>query len=117
MGQNRGIEIRFTLSGSTSDALERINKSGNFDAIISDAGRVGRDSSGVLIDHNHPEYNQAGYRLLKEVRKADDRIPFFIYSSSNEYKYKAELYARGGQGSTNDPFELLSLVLSYPHLR
>src|SRR5215475_5497311 len=57
--------------------------------------------------------NQAGYRLLGKVRQKDIRTPFLIYSTSNDYKYKAEIYTKFGQGSTNDPIELFSLVLSH----
>jgi len=78
-----------------------------FDTIISDAGRAEED------DEVKGYTNQAGYRLLAKVRKTDLRTPFRIYSTSNEYKFKAEIYTKFGQGSANDPIELFSLVISH----
>ncbi|MBI3983762.1 response regulator [Candidatus Microgenomates bacterium] len=90
------LGIRFTLSPSTADALEkvRLNK---YDAIISDMGR--------------PEGDRAGYELLEELREIHDTSPFIIYSSSNLPEHKVEARRRGAFGTTNNPQELFGLVL------
>lgn len=89
--------IRFTISTSTDDALERI-KLAKYDVIISDMGR--------------PEGPRAGYDLLEKLQKSNIATPFIIYSSSNRPEHKAEAYRRGAFGSTNNPRELFQLVLN-----
>ncbi len=91
------LGIRFTISTSTTDALEkvRINK---YDAIISDMGR--------------PPDKRAGYTLLAEKQKLGDKTPFVIYAGSNLPEHKAEARQKGAFGSTNNPQELFQMVLS-----
>jgi len=106
LGASRGMDVRFTDAKSTREAMAILDHQ-KFDAIISDAGRTEEDEEVKGYS------NQAGYRLLGKVRQKDIRTPFLIYSTSNDYKYKAEIYTKFGQGSTNDPIELFSLVLSH----
>ena len=84
-----------TLARSTQEALARLETT-KFTAIISNMGR--------------PEGADAGYTLLDDLRGRGDKTPFFIYSTSNEKKYKREASERGAQGSTNDPNGLFQLV-------
>jgi CheY-like chemotaxis protein len=90
------LGLRFTISTSTEDALEktRLNK---YAVIISDMGR--------------PPDTQAGYTLLEAKQKLGDTTPFIIYAGSNLPEHKAEARRRGATGSTNDPQELFQLVL------
>lgn len=97
--ERRALEvlgIQFTISLSTEDALEKVRYN-RYDAIISDMGR--------------PPDRQAGYTLLEELRKRNINIPFIIYAGSNSPEHKAEIVRRGGFGTTNNPQELVELVI------
>ena len=88
--------IVFTLALSTQQAVKDM-KYNDFDLIISDMGRK--------------EGKQEGYVLLDLVRKNDKKIPFIIYAGSKQEKHINETLKRGGQGCTNDPGELIDLVI------
>lgn len=95
--------FRFVLAQSTDGAvtaIERLYKSSRsyFDVIIRDMGRPG-DS-------------QAGYTLLDSLRAKGNQTPYFIYGSSRDPKHVAEALARGAQGMTNAPGELIEMVLA-----
>ena len=90
------FDIRFTLSTSTDDAIEKLQVN-KYDVIISDMGR--------------PSDNRAGYTLLEEKQKLEDTTPYIIYSSSNRPEHKAEARRRGAVGNTNNPQELFQIVL------
>ena len=90
------LGIRFTISTSTNDALEKL-RAFKYDVIISDMGR--------------PPDKQAGYTLLAEKQKLGDKTPYIIYAGSNAPEHKAEARQKGAAGSTNDPQELFQLVL------
>lgn len=89
--------IRFVLATSTEDAIDRINSSVRFDAIISDMGR--------------PHDPRAGYTLLKAVRDSGSGVPYFIYAGSRAPEHQREALARGAQGTTNIGSELINMVL------
>ena len=91
------LGIRFTLSKSTEDALEKLRLH-RFNAIISDMGR--------------PPDPKAGYTLLDTLRKSNIKTSFIIYAGSNKPEHKEEAKRRGAQGSTNDPTELFQLIIS-----
>jgi len=91
------LGIRFTLSMSTDDALEKTRVS-RYDAIISDMGR--------------PPDPRAGYTLLDALRKRGDATRFVIYAGSNAPEHKAEARSHGAIGSTSRAQELFELVLS-----
>ena len=90
------LGIEFVTCRNTDEALRKLNEEA-YDLIISDMGR--------------PPDSRAGYTLLDAVRKEFPSIPFVIYSSSNAKEHKAEATRRGAQGATNDPRELLDIVL------
>ena len=90
------LGIRFTLSTSTEDALEKLQY-GNYNVIISDMGR--------------PPDMQAGYILLEEIRKRGVTTPFIIYAGSRSPEHTAETRRRGGLGNTNMPYELFEMVV------
>lgn len=92
------IGFRFDLALSTKEALGLLSQN-KYIAIISDMGRV--------------EGAREGYVLLKEVRKKDKQIPFFIYAGSNLLEHKMEAQEKGAQGSTNRSDELIDLVTTY----
>lgn len=87
--------IQFTLALSTQEALDILSRE-RFGAIISDMGRK--------------EGDREGYVLLDSIRQKGNYTPFFIYAGSNAPKHKREAEVHGGQGSTNDPQELFSMV-------
>jgi CheY-like chemotaxis protein len=89
------LGVRFTLSTSTEDALEKIRGT-HFDAIISDMGR--------------PPDPRAGYTLLDQLRESGVKTPFIIYAGSSAQKHKEEAKRHGALGSTNNPQELFQLV-------
>jgi CheY-like chemotaxis protein len=87
--------LRFTLTLSTDEALERLAQN-RYAAIISDMGR-----------HEGP---REGYVLLDRLRKEGDRTPLFFYASSNAPEHKRETREHGGQGCTNNAQELFEMV-------
>jgi len=92
------IGFKFDLALSTQEALNKLGEN-QYVAIISDMGRV--------------EGPQEGYVLLKEVRKANKVIPYFIYAGSNLLEHKVMAQEKGAQGSTNIATELIDLVTSH----
>lgn len=92
------IGFKFDLALSTRDALDLL-RNNKYVAIISDMGRV--------------EGPREGYALLKEVRKFDDKTPFFIYAGSNLPEHQREALAKGAQGSTNRSSELIDLITEF----
>lgn len=91
------LGINIILSKSTEEALRKISES-HFDIIISDM--------------NRPPDSQAGFTLLAELPKQAKHIPFVIYAGSNAPKYQTEAISRGAFGITNNPNELVQLVLA-----
>lgn len=64
----------------------------------------------VVTDMGRPESDRAGYDLLDAMRRSGDETPLLVYSTSREPKHIAEVLEHGGQGCTNDPFEIVELV-------
>ncbi len=92
------LGIRFVISTSTNDAIERL-RSGRYDLIISDMGR--------------PPDPQAGYTLLARVRdELKLKTPYLIYASSNAPEHDAEARRRGASGSTGNPRDLFQQVVA-----
>lgn len=89
------IGIRFTLSLSTEEALEKLSRN-KFAAIISDMGRR--------------EGPREGYVLLDKLRREGDTTPLFFYAASNAPEHKRETREHGGQGCTNNAQELFEMV-------
>jgi CheY-like chemotaxis protein len=89
------IGLQFALAGSTEEAL-RILRDNSIAAIISDMSR--------------PPDPRAGYKLLDTLRARGDKTPFVIYTGSRAQEYKNETTEHGGQGCTNRPDELFTLV-------
>ena len=92
------IGFKFELALTTQEALNKLGKN-QYVAIISDMGRV--------------EGPKEGYVLLKEVRKVNKTLPYFIYASSNLLEHKVEAQEKGAQGSTNVATQLIDLVTSH----
>lgn len=86
----------FTLALSTQQALHCLKHS-EFALIISDMGRK--------------EGKHEGYVLLDAIRKTNNKIPFIIYAGSRKQEHINETLERGGQGCTNNPGELINLVI------
>ena len=92
------IGFKFDLALSTQEAMSKF-KNDKYVAIISDMGRR--------------EGPREGYVLLREIRKKDKQIPFFIYAGSNLLEHKIEAQEKGAQGSTNIGTDLIDLVTSH----
>jgi CheY-like chemotaxis protein len=92
------VGFKFETTRSTKEAIDLFQKN-TYLAIISDMGRA--------------EGPTAGYVLLKEIRKVDKQIPFFIYAGSNTLEHKVEAQEKGAQGSTNSVTELIDLITTY----
>lgn len=92
------IGFKFDLAVSTNEAIKLLSKK-KYLAIISDMGRV--------------EGPKEGYVLLKEVRKTNKTIPYFIYAGSNLLEHKVEAQEKGAQGSTNRATELIDLITTH----
>jgi CheY-like chemotaxis protein len=88
--------LEFTLALSTDEALGLLGGR-RFAAIISDMGRR--------------EGPREGYVLLEALRRTDPTTPFFIYAGSRAADHRAEAAARGAQGTTNRPDELVDMVV------
>lgn len=97
--ERRALEalgMQFTISKTTEDALERL-QSKTYDVIISDMSR--------------PPDRYAGYTLLEKMRGMGITTPFIIYASGKKPEYIAEAKRRGAFGTTNEPQELLEMVI------
>jgi CheY-like chemotaxis protein len=81
----------------TDQAMAQLSSKIRFDAIITDFART-RDP-------------KAGYTLLGLVRKLSDPPPLVIYSASSTPAFVAEAVRRGAVGETNQPTELIKLVV------
>ena len=98
--ERRALEaygMRFLLAKSTTEA-EGLLRTGDFAAIISDMGRPGD--------------RRAGYTLLEHVRTAGKQTPYFIYTASRSASRVQEALRQGAQGLTNDPDELVAMVVA-----
>lgn len=89
--------IRFVLAESTEEAQAHL-KVRSFDAIISDMARKGD--------------RRAGFTLLSLVRSAGLTTPVFFYCGAQAPNLVGETARRGGQGVTNNPDELISMVVA-----
>ena len=89
------LDLHFTLASSTAAAFEKLAQS-RYAAIISDMGR--------------PEGPREGYAFLDRLRQEGDQTPLFFYTSSNAPEHRRETLRHSGQGSTNDPQELIEMV-------
>ena len=87
--------LRCTPVSTTDAAFEQLAHS-RYAAIISDMDRS--------------EDPRAGYKLLDGLRQEGDQTPLFFYTSSNAPEHTQETLEHGGQGSTNDPQELIEMV-------
>jgi CheY-like chemotaxis protein len=84
---------------STAEALSHLrNRNEQFDVIISDMARS--------------DDPKAGYTLLAEVEKLAYRPPYIIYSGRSNPSIVAEAKTKGALGQTNNPKELLDLVIT-----
>jgi len=88
--------LRFTLSLTTQEALDRLSSS-RYAAIISDMGRR--------------EGPREGYVLLDTLRRDGNKTPLFFYAGSNSPAHKLETTEHGGQGCTNNAQELFQMVM------
>ncbi len=97
--ERRALEaygVRFELATDTAQALTAL-RDRQFAAIISDMGRPGD--------------RQAGYTLLERVRAEGKDVPYVIYAGSRAPERVREAKARGALGATNDPEELVEMVV------
>lgn len=97
--ERRALEaygVRFELATDTDQALDAL-RGGGFAAIISDMGRPGD--------------RQAGFTLLERLRAEGEDVPYVIYASSRAPEHVREARARGALGATNDPEELVEMVV------
>ncbi len=88
--------VDFSLALSTKQALQLL-KNKEYSLIISDMGRK--------------EGPEEGYILLNELRSFDKETPYIIYAGSREKEHIEKTIKKGGQGCTNDPNELVNLVI------
>ncbi|MDT7580317.1 MAG: hypothetical protein QOK35_1581 [Pseudonocardiales bacterium] len=91
------VGLQFTLALSTREALGLLGER-RFAAVISDMGRR--------------EGPREGYVLLDALRSTDRGTPFFIYAGSRAAAHRDEAAARGAQGTTNRPDELVDMVVA-----
>ena len=89
--------MQFVLARSTAEA-EGLLQSRSFDAVISNLGRPGD--------------RRAGFTLLARARISHPQAPYFIYTGSRAPELIREAQARGAQGLTDDPAELISMVVT-----
>lgn len=65
----------------------------------------------IISDIERKEGKQEGYILLDAIRENNNYVPFIIYTGSIKQEHIQETLQRGGQGCTNSPTELISLVI------
>ncbi len=90
------LGVQFTISKSTEDALDRLHRK-SYDVILSDMSR--------------PPDQQAGYTLLEQIKAMHITTPYIIYAGSKRPEHIARAKELGAFGTTNDPQELLELVI------
>lgn len=90
-----GVDIDLALN---TDEAVRLIDANRFDAIISDMGRV--------------EGPREGYVLLDTLRERGVGTPYFIYAGSRSPESQRETHQHGGDGTTNRPDELFTMVTS-----
>lgn len=88
--------IEFSLALSTKQALQLL-KNRDFSLVISDMGRK--------------EGTEEGYVLLEALRSFDKETPFIVYAGSRKPEHINRVIKNGGQGCTNEPIELVNLVI------
>lgn len=93
----QALGIRIAISRTTADALQQVRLQ-PFDVIVSDMAR-----------EDEP---RAGYNLLEALRAAGNEPPLIIYSGSATEQQRAETLRRRAFGQTNNPSELLQMVIS-----
>jgi CheY-like chemotaxis protein len=93
----QSLGANFTLSTSTEDAMQRLER-GRFNVVISNMGRPGD--------------RLAGYTLLDRMRPKGHEQPVVIYSMGVEEQHKRAAMERGAWGETDRPNELIDLVTS-----
>jgi len=97
--RDRGIDI--VNAASTDEAMAILNNNMGFDAILSDMGRR----------ENGQYRTQAGLALLREVRRAGYKVPFFVYTTKKyAVRNNEEVKSAGGDGATASPVELLEWI-------
>ena len=87
---------RITLARSTDEAMNDLQQH-PYDAIISDMRR--------------PEGDREGHRLLKLVRGAGIKTPFYIHSGENSADLVSETMRLGGNGHTGNAGNLFEMVV------
>lgn len=90
------LGVQITISKSTEDALDRLQHK-SYDVILSDMSR--------------PPDPQAGYTLLSKLKEMQIATPYIIYAGSKRPEHVAKAKELGAFGTTNDPQELLELVI------
>lgn len=88
-----GFEV---VTCTTTDRAESALKHGTFSAIISDMER--------------DDDPRAGYTLLDSIRSHDNLTPLYFYTGRVTPERVAEALEHRGNGATDDPVELISMV-------
>jgi CheY-like chemotaxis protein len=89
-----GAQVHLAID--TNDALLIVQEI-PFDLVISDMGR--------------PSGQRAGFTLLSKIREMGNKVPFIIYAGSNAPHHKEEAVRAGAIGCTNNPYDLIDMVL------
>jgi CheY-like chemotaxis protein len=71
-----------------------------------------RSFAAVISDFSRKDDRRGGYTLLQLMRASENQTPYFIYSSSREPAFVKAAADRGAQGATNDPDELVAMVIA-----
>lgn len=90
------LGIRFTISTSTEDALEKVHQF-SYNVIISDMVRA-------------PD-KQAGYTLLERLQEEGFHIPYILFAGPSTPERKAGIAQRGGFAVANGAPDLFRLVI------
>ncbi len=101
-GAMEALGMTFVLSAATDDALSKLSST-RFDLVISDMGR--------------PPDPSAGYTLLDALRQRGDETPLIFYATSGRADHFDESVRRGALGCTNQPRDLIRMVLSAIKMR
>lgn len=94
----RKLHLSVELAPSTEHALEMMQRR-HFDLVISDMGRG--------------DNTRAGYELLEAIRRNGNDVPFLIFSSGDNPRFRQEALDRGAQLSTNSVIELLDVIIEH----
>lgn len=87
----------------------RIARAPTTDAALASVSRASFDV--IISDYKREDDPEGGQHLFDQLEKMPPRIPYILYSGSSNTDFVKAAKAKGMVGETNDPRELIDLVM------